>query len=215
MLYLYFMFDSCVCVLFLIFFFCFFVSLLYFKDSCDWWEGARFAYSLCRGYKEGWLWEGLALLPNLFSYVKSFMYSLIPWIRYEFLLRLLRRRNGEKWVIFSGSLQQQQALLLYWGNTTLVFFTIMNKFTSLSYKVQCLLQQVNYCFCLSCFFRFLCLMVALFLDLCLWTLIIASSFFPSGSLWCCFFFFFFFFCGVCVGKIWVQFYIYVCSFFSC
>ena len=69
----------------------------------------------------------------------------------------------------------------------------MNKFTSLSYKVQCLLQQVNYCFCLSCFFRFLCLMVALFLDLCLWTLIIASSFFPSGSLWCCFFFFFFFF----------------------
>lgn len=58
------------------------------------------------------------------------------------MCRLLQRRNGGKWVIFSGSLQPQQVLPLYWGNTTSVSFTIMNRSTSLSCRVLFSLQQV-------------------------------------------------------------------------
>lgn len=109
--------------------------------------------------------------------------------------RLLQRRNGGKWVIFSGSLQQQRALLLYWENTTLVFFTIMSRFTFLSYRVLCLPQQVVdpfyilffVFFHVLCFKRYFCSLI-LSLTIASW-----SDFFSAVSV---FIFYQFHFCAV-------------------
>ncbi|XP_072075146.1 uncharacterized protein [Arachis hypogaea] len=45
-------------------------------------------------------------------------------------------RNGGKWELSSGSQRQPQVPLLCSGNTTAIFFTITNKFTSLMLKIQ-------------------------------------------------------------------------------
>lgn len=148
--------------------------LLYFvppKDPCDWRKGARFAHIICRGNTEGWLWEGSAIYP-LISKVQVFFqvhfivlfYFCFKGKRWWFLCRLLQRRNGGKWVPFSCSPQQQQALLLCWGNTTQLFSTIMNRFTSLRHRVLYVpLQVFLFLASLSFFFIFILFIIFLLL----------------------------------------------------